>query len=191
MTNIYFIRHAEPNFENHDDMTRELSAKGLKDRKLVTKFLMDKQIDAVVSSPFKRAIDTVRDFADKNGMDITVIADFRERRVDSCWIEDFTSFSKKQWEDFTYKLSDGECLAEVQARNIAALNKLLDDYQDQNVVVGSHGTALSTIINYYDKTFGYDGFHEIRHLMPWVVQFTFGGKELIEINKYNLFQYNN
>ena len=191
MTNIYFIRHAEPNFENHDDMTRELSAKGLKDRKLVTKFLMDKQIDAVVSSPFKRAIDTVRDFADKNGMDITVIADFRERRVDSCWIEDFTSFSKKQWEDFTYKLSDGECLAEVQARNIAALNKLLDDYQDQNVVVGSHGTALSTIINYYDKTFGYDGFHEIRHLMPWVVQFTFDGKELIEINKYNLFQYNN
>lgn len=191
MTNIYFIRHAEPNFENHDDMTRELSAKGLKDRELVTKFLMDKQIDTVVSSPFKRAIDTVRDFADKNGMDITVIADFRERRVDSCWIEDFTSFSKKQWEDFTYKLSDGECLAEVQARNIAALNKLLDDYQDQNVVVGSHGTALSTIINYYDKTFGYEGFHAIRHLMPWVVQFTFDGKELIEINKYNLFQYNN
>lgn len=110
MTNIYFIRHAEPNFENHDDMTRELSAKGLKDRELVTKFLMDKQIDAVVSSPFKRAIDTVRDFADKNGMDITVIADFRERRVDSCWIEDFTSFSKKQWEDFTYKLSAISCL---------------------------------------------------------------------------------
>ena len=191
MTNIYFIRHAEPNFENHDDMTRELSAKGLKDRELVTKFLMDKQIDAVVSSPFKRAIDTVRDFADKNNLKITAIDDFRERRVDSCWIEDFTSFSKKQWEDFTYKLSDGECLAEVQARNIAALNKLLDDYQDQNVVVGSHGTALSTIINYYDKTFGYDGFHEIRHLMPWVVQFTFDGKELIEIKKYNLFQYNN
>ena len=191
MTNIYFIRHAEPNFENHDDMTRELSAKGLIDRELVTKFLMDKQIDAVVSSPFKRAIDTVRDFADKNNLKITAIDDFRERRVDSCWIEDFTSFSKKQWEDFTYKLSDGECLAEVQARNIAALNKLLDDYQDQNVVVGSHGTALSTIINYYDKTFGYDGFHEIRHLMPWVVQFTFDGKELIEIKKYDLFQFYN
>lgn len=191
MTNIYFIRHAEPNYENHDDMTRALSAKGLKDRELVTKFLMDKQIDAVVSSPFKRAIDTVRDFADKNGIDITVIDDFRERRVDSCWIEDFTSFSRNQWEDFSYKLSDGECLAEVQARNIAALNKLLDDYQDQNVVVGSHGTSLSTIINYFDKTFGYDGFHEIRHLMPWVVQFTFDGKELIEIRKYNLFDTSN
>ena len=66
MTTIYFIRHAEPNYENHDDMTRELSAKGLKDRKLVTGFLADKQIDVVVSSPYKRAIDTIRDFADKN-----------------------------------------------------------------------------------------------------------------------------
>ena len=188
MTNLYFIRHAEPNYENHDDMTRELSPKGLKDRELVTKFLMDKQIDAVVSSPFKRAIDTVCDFSDKNGMPITIVDDFRERRVDSGWIEDFTSFSKKQWEDFSYKLSDGESLAEVQKRNIAALNELLNDYKDQNVVIGSHGTALSTIINYYDKTFGYDEFDTIRHLMPWVVQFTFDGKELIQLKKYNLFQ---
>ena len=188
MTNVYFIRHAEPNYDNHDDMTRELSAKGLKDRELITGFLLDKQIDVVISSPFKRAIDTVRDFANKNRMDITIIDDFRERRVDSCWIEDFTSFSRKQWEDFTYKLSDGECLAEVQHRNIVALDKILDDYRDQNIVVGTHGTALSTIINYYDKTFGYNEFDAIRHLMPWVVQFTFAGKELIQIKTYNLFQ---
>lgn len=50
ITVVYFVRHAEPNYENHDDMTRELSAKGLKDRKLVTKFLMDKNIQIVLSS---------------------------------------------------------------------------------------------------------------------------------------------
>ena len=43
-TTIYFIRHAQPNYDNHDDMTRELSSKGLVDRKLVTEFLMDKKI---------------------------------------------------------------------------------------------------------------------------------------------------
>ena len=31
MTNIYFVRHAEPNYSNHDDLTRELSTKGLQD----------------------------------------------------------------------------------------------------------------------------------------------------------------
>ncbi len=41
-TRVYFIRHAEPNYNNHDDMTRELSEKGLKDRVLVTEFLRDR-----------------------------------------------------------------------------------------------------------------------------------------------------
>ena len=61
-TTVYFVRHAEPNYENHDDISRELSDKGLRDRKRVTNFLADKKIDVVVSSPYKRAIDTVFGF---------------------------------------------------------------------------------------------------------------------------------
>lgn len=49
MTTIYFVRHAEPNYDNHDDLSRELSNKGLQDRKLVKKFLLDKRIDAALS----------------------------------------------------------------------------------------------------------------------------------------------
>ncbi len=187
MTTVYFVRHAEPNYENHDDMTRELSAKGLKDRELVTDFLKDKQIDMVLSSPYKRAMDTVLDFAQKEGFDIEIVEDFRERRVDSEWIEDFNAFCKAQWEDFSYKLSDGESLGEVQERNVAALEEVLEKYHGKNIVIGSHGTALSTIINYYDKAFGYVEFEQIRGLMPWVVQFTFEDKTCIAIEQYNLF----
>lgn len=187
-TTVYFIRHAEPDYENHDDMTRELSEKGLKDRTLVTEFLQDKQIDVVLSSPFKRAVDTVREFAEKQGIEIGIVEDFRERRIDNCWIEDFKGFCKKQWEDFSYKLSDGESLQEVQDRNIAALKNVVKDYAGKNIVVGSHGTALSTIINYYDTSFGHAQFEEIRGLMPWVVQFTFDDEDCVEIRKYNVFE---
>jgi len=190
MTRVYFVRHAEPNFENHNDGLRELSSKGLKDRELVTKFLMDKQIDVVLSSPYKRAVDTVSDFAEKIGADILKVEEFKERKIGNEWIEDFNSFSRKQWEDFSYKLSDGESLEEVQNRNIKALNKVLESYKDKNIVVGSHGTALSTIINYYDKTFGYSDFNQIRNLMPWIVELNYEDKTLIGINKYNLFESN-
>ena len=67
-TEIYFIRHAEPNYNNHDDLTRELTKKGLVDRELVTNYLSDKNIEIVLSSPYKRAIDTVKHFADKYNM---------------------------------------------------------------------------------------------------------------------------
>jgi len=187
MTTVYFVRHAEPNYENHDDFTRELTAKGLRDRELVTAFLRDKNIDAVLSSPYKRAVDTVADLASKLQKDIVSVDDFRERKIDSVWIEDFNAFCRKQWRDFTYKLSDGESLGEVQRRNISALEQVLERYVGKNVVIGGHGTALSTIINYYDHAFGYEEFEKIRRIMPWVVQFLFEGKTFIAMRKYDLF----
>ena len=188
MTTVYFVRHAEPNYINHDDMSRELSAKGMEDRKLVTKFLADKDINTVLSSPYKRASDTVSEFAEYKGLDIGIVNDFRERRIDSAWIEDFTAFCKAQWADFKYKLTDGECLDEVQKRNIAALNDVLERYNGKNIVVGSHGTALSTIINYYDKSFGYSEFEKVKGLMPWIVRFTFEGGKCVGIKQFNLFE---
>ena len=98
MTKVYFVRHAEPNYNNRDDMSRELSAKGMVDRKLVTWFLADKNIEVVLSSPFKRAFDTVAHFADSKGLSIEIIDDFRERKVDSVWIEDFAMFSMQEVE---------------------------------------------------------------------------------------------
>ena len=187
MTKVYFVRHAEPNYNNRYDMSRELSAKGMVDRELVTRFLADKNIEVVLSSPFKRAFDTVVHFADSKGLNIEIIDDFRERKVDSIWIEDFVSFSKAQWDDFDYKLSDGESLNEVQSRNISALNNVLEKYQDKNIAIGSHGTALSTIINYYDKSFGYEDFERIRTVMPWIVEFTFQNAECVSIKYVELF----
>lgn len=87
MTTVYFVRHAEPNYNNHNDFTRELTDKGMKDRKLVTQFLSDKNIDIVISSPYKRAVDTVKDFADYYGLNIGIVDNFRERKIETVWID--------------------------------------------------------------------------------------------------------
>lgn len=114
ITTVYFVRHATPNYNNHDDMFRELTEQGLCERKLVTDFLSDKNISIALSSPYKRAVDTIKEFADFKKLQIQIIDDFRERKIDSEWIEDFNGFCQKQWEDFDFKLSDGESLREVQ-----------------------------------------------------------------------------
>ena len=186
MTKVYFVRHAEPDCNNHNDVLRELTPKGMEDRKLVTQFLADKQIDVVISSPYKRAVDTVAHFAESFGHSIRIIDAFRERKVDSCWIENFAEFAKRQWSDFTYKSADGECLKEVQDRNISALKEVLEQYSGKNIVIGSHGTALSTILNYFDGTFGYSDFEKIIKVMPWIVEFDFDeNSDCIGINKYD------
>ena len=190
MTNIYFVRHAEPNYSNHDDLTRELSPKGLRDRELVTVFLRDKHVDVVLSSPYKRAVDTLADFAYLHDLTISTVDDFRERKIDSAWIKDFNAFTRKQWADFHYKLSDGESLDEVQRRNITAVNEVIRQHENRTIVIGSHGTALSTIINYFVPQFGFDEFTRIKSLMPWIVHFTFCGNNCIVIEEFDLFSGN-
>jgi 2,3-bisphosphoglycerate-dependent phosphoglycerate mutase len=122
------------------------------------------------------------------GLEIEIVDGFRERKVDSGWIEDFDAFSMHQWEDFTYKLSDGECLQAVQQRNMEALHLALEKYKDKNIIVGSHGTAIGTVINYFDNSFLYAGFQRIQYKMPWVVEFSFDeNTNLIYMKEHDLF----
>lgn len=176
-TYVYFVRHAEPDISIKDDLLRPLSVKGTADAKKVTYALMDKKITAVYSSPCKRAVDTVKDFADNNGFDIMQIDDFCERKNGE-WVEDFKTYCKNQWENFDFKLSQGESLREVQERNIAALFDVIKKNPGKSIVIGTHGTALSTIINYYNPGFGYDDFWGIIDKMPYILCFEFDGIRL-------------
>jgi len=187
MTTVYFVRHVQADNAVRDGRVRPLTEKGLHDRHLVTEYLRDKRIDAVLSSPFKRAVDTVAPFAQQNGFSIELIEDFRERESDTNWDRStYFAFSERQWADFSYTLSDGECLAEVQARNIAALRGVLARHKGKNIVIGTHGTALSAIINYYDSTYGFADFKAMVYTLPWVVRMAFDEDRCIEIEKINL-----
>ena len=38
MTHLYYVRHAQPDYSVHDDLTRPLTEKGMRDCALVTDF---------------------------------------------------------------------------------------------------------------------------------------------------------
>lgn len=187
MTTVYFVRHALPDLSNHDDMTRALTSKGLEDSRLVTAFLADKSVTALYSSPFRRAVQTVEAFAAHLGLTIMTVDGFRERQAAQGWINDFHAFVQAQWADFDYCLPGGESLREVERRNIAALEDVLRAHPNQAIAIGSHGTALSTIIHHYQPDFGCEDFQRIKGLMPWVVRLCFDGLICREIVSFDLF----
>jgi len=185
MTKVYFIRHAESDTSVRDERLRPLTEKGLRDCVLVTDFLWDKEINAVLSSPFIRSVDTVADFARLAGIEIEIIEDFRERK--NVWRDDFASFAEKQWMDFSYTEAGNENLKDTQGRNIVALNNALKRFGGKNIVIGTHGTALSVIINYYDNTYSFDDFMAMVSIMPWIVVMEFDDTCCMNIEKINLF----
>lgn len=186
MTKVYFVRHAKPDLSVHDDMNRPLTKEGHTSSKRVTQILFNKGITQIFSSPYRRAVDTVSDLALHLHLPVICIDDFRERKIANDWIEDFNSFAKAQWADFHYKLPTGESLYDVQKRNIESLRKLLNQYVNEHIVVGTHGTALSTIVNYYMNDHHYAYFERIKHLMPLIVCLTFEGETFKSYEEFTI-----
>lgn len=173
MTKIYFVRHAQSDWRSGPDRERGLTAEALEDRRVVLAFLRDKPVDAFYCSPYRRSMDTIQEAADYFGLPIHTDERLRERTAapgGNC-LELF----QKRWSDFGWHEPGGECLRSVQARNIAALTDILTANPGKTLVIGTHGTALSTILNYFDPSFGCDDFMRIINWMPYIVELDFEG----------------
>ncbi len=177
MTKVYFVRHAQPEYVWKDDRTRPLTAEGKTDSAIVLKFLKEKEIDAFYCSPYRRSIDTIADAAAFFGKEIMTDERLREREKGPNG-NNYGMFQKR-WADHDYHEDGGESIAMVQNRNLEALNKILSDHPDQEIVIGTHGTALSTILNFYDNCFGCDDFLRIIDWMPYIIELDFEGNKLV------------
>ena len=187
MAVVYFVRHAESDNRVEDQRLRPLAFRGLGCCGLVTEFLGDKGVDIVLSSPYRRAIETVRPFAESLGLPVGIIEDFRERELQkSLPREEWPALLHRQWLDFSLRIN-GESLADVQSRNIAALEQVLAMYADKTIVIGTHGTALSTIIAHYDPTYGFDNQMAMIDIMPWFVRMDFSPEGCMGMEKTNPF----
>ena len=174
-TTIIFVRHAQSVYGS-DDRNRPLTGEGLRDRDIVLDTLKDRQIDAFLCSPYKRSLDTIAPTAEFFGMEIRTDERFRERKSGNFEPD----FLEKRWADFHFAEENGECLASVQERNVEAFLEVLRDYAGKTVVIGTHGTALSTILNHYDPKFGLEDFLRIVKWMPYVIEMVFEEDKLLE-----------
>ncbi|MBO4687272.1 MAG: histidine phosphatase family protein [Clostridiales bacterium] len=174
-TTVIFVRHAQSQQPYKDDRTRPLSRAGLYDRKVVLEVLQGRKIDAFLSSPYVRSVDTIRPAAEFFGKEIKTDERFRERENGP----EAYYCREARWNDFSFAEKGGESLRSVQKRNIRALHDVLRDYAGKTVVIGTHGTALSAILNYYDDTFDIESFRRIVDWMPYVVELVFEGDELV------------
>lgn len=175
MTHIYFIRHTQPDSSVKLDRIRPLTEQGLKDTREVTAHLKDKGLHILLSSPYKRSMDTINDLADTLHMQILTDEDFREREIGSGYNGDPDRYIENMWEDFDFKADGAECLHEVQARNIRALQRVLAAYRDRNIAIATHGTALSSILNYYDPAFQLKDFLRLLEYRPYIIRLDFDG----------------
>lgn len=180
ITNIYFVRHASSTY-NPDELNRPLSEKGFKDAEKVTELLLNENITKVISSPYKRAIQTVEGTANHFQLNISIDEGFKERKLSEGSIENFDEVILKYWEDFNFSLSGGETGHFAQNRGVKSLKNILDKHNRENIVIGTHGNIMVLIMNYFDKKYNYDFWRGLS--MPDIHKLSFEDGSLAEVKR--------
>ena len=153
---VFIVRHGE----NLANLTREFSYKaidyslndtGRRQAALTAAYFQDQRIDAIYSSPLKRASETAAIIAQPLHLPVTVLEQFREVNVGS--LEGQSSPDHWAFHDHIFEgwlvhdrqeagFPDGETLAQLIARMRNGLRAVLAGRDGQRVVVVAHGGIL-------------------------------------------------
>ncbi|PEI89740.1 histidine phosphatase family protein [Bacillus toyonensis] len=180
MTTIYFVRHAHSTYTK-EERERPLSEKGHFDAENVTRLLKDGHIDVVISSPYKRAIQTVQGIANTYNVSIQIEEDLRERLLSSEPVEDFNDAIENVWEDWTFAYEGGESNDVAQKRAILCMQNILEKYKGKNIVIGTHGNIMVLLMNYFDSKYDFQFWKTIQ--MPDVYKLTFDNNRFISAER--------
>lgn len=184
-TIIYMVRHAESPFVSGQERTRGLSEEGLEKAKKVAETFEDIDVDLVVSSSYRRAMQTVEYLANEKGLPIIRFEELRERRIKGLdyklpW-DELVKVIEKSFVDIDFSLSGGESTRKVQERSIPMIEKLLDRYKGKSIVVGTHGNIMTIIMNYYNKEYGFNFWNSTS--TPDIYKLSFVSNELRNIDR--------
>lgn len=149
MLRVLLVRHAPPVFPTigSDEYTRPLTEAGLEQARSLAHELEDVPIDAVYSSPYLRAIQTVQPLAEARGLNVQAVEDLREHRLSPEPIDDWRTTLERAWLDFDFLLHGGEALRVTQARAWTALESIAARHPSGTIAIGGHGTAMSLLLH--------------------------------------------
>lgn len=150
MSTFYLVRHAHADWT--PDENRPLSAQGSKDAAHVATILCEYPIDAIYSSPFRRARETILPLAEQLDLSVYLESDLREQKLGDAVFEDFLNAVEANWQNPTFAHPGGESTLVAQQRGITMLERLLEQYPNGHIVLSTHGNLLALILQAFDPS---------------------------------------
>ena len=184
-TVIYMVRHAESPYSEGTERTRGLTAQGKAKVEEVTEILKQEGIEAVISSPYARAVMTVQGLADHLGVEVELFEDLRERHFsgEDYHIRDdrFMDVIKELFQDPESVLPGGESNRACQRRAIDVLKPVLEKYAGKRVAIGTHGNVMTLMMNHFDPGYGFEFLTQTTK--PDIYKMDFEDSKLVRITR--------
>ena len=166
--NIYIIRHCEAEGQSSD---APLTKRGFTQANELSNFLSDIKVDRVISSPFLRAIQTIKPFAENKNIEIETDSRLTERILSSISFSDWMNKLEATFNDMNLKYEGGESNHEAMTRIVEVVNDIATS-DSENTIIVAHGGIISSLLNYYDKNFGFEQWKSLSNPDVYLLRIT-------------------
>jgi 2,3-bisphosphoglycerate-dependent phosphoglycerate mutase len=149
---LFVVRHCKAEGQERD---AALTAEGSEQANELSRFLDQYRFDAVYSSPFKRAVESIKPFAECSKYKIQMDERLTERILSDTDDPNWMANLKRTYIDEQLKYPGGESTFEAKER----IRSFIVDLQAQlysSVLVVTHGNLMSLMINMFQSSFGFD-----------------------------------
>ncbi len=156
MVTLFLLRHGETAWnEERRVMGRQeipLNRRGILQAKRVARILPSLKIDAIYTSPLKRALETSHILAEGNGVPIKVdrnLTEFAFGRWEGYRLEDLMrdkAYHRFLKTPLTAAVPGGETIRNVQKRGLTAMRRAAREFPKGRILFVSHGDVLRAMI---------------------------------------------
>ncbi|MEL6343994.1 MAG: histidine phosphatase family protein [Myxococcota bacterium] len=183
---VTLIRHAKSAvLDGVPEPDWPLTEQGHQQARDLVGLFADSSIAGVHASPFLRAVDTVRPLARALRITVRVHPDLRERHVQDTLIDPFEAFMdvmRRSFADPDFALPGGESNRQIADRGWAALEKILDTYdENEHIVVASHGNLISAMLQRLEPRIGFAFWQELPNPAIIMLERDTGGWQILDI----------
>lgn len=169
-TLAYFIRHAQSTY-TLDERERPLSEAGFEAALQVAHQLQGEGIEVIISSPYRRAVQTVEPLAQQLALPVSLNEAFRERHICQHPVDDFFEAMQRLWSDYSFAFEGGESNFVAQKRGVVAFREILNTYRGKRIAIGAHGNIMTLTMNHFDDRFNHSFWQQLT--MPDIYRLTF------------------
>lgn len=179
MKKIYLVRHCETVSQ---DPESPLTENGYKQTKALAHFFKKKKIDAIRSSPFRRARESIEPLAQQRNIEIIEDERLTERVLSSINLPDWYEKLQETFINKELRFTGGDSSQEAMNRIVNVIEEISKS-NHKDVIVVTHGNILALLLHYYDHTFGFKDWEKLRN--PDVFVLGIGGDEARVRNIWN------
>lgn len=155
--NLIFLRHCQSKpTPDLQEALWPLSESGYKQARHLVRELSNDPVDVIYSSPYLRAIESIRPLAQARQITIITNDNLRERKLTDRFINNFDDVVERAWSDFDWALPACESSRVAQKRIVNEVKNIKNQHQNKNILISSHGNLIGLYLNHFYPDFGFN-----------------------------------